>query len=105
MIIQFNTDKTIDGAERHQEFFSDQIEKALERFQSQITRVEVHISDENGKKDGINDIRCLMEARLEGKKPTAVSQQSATIEQSVSGALNKLKAALDTNWGKTHNRS
>ena len=96
MIIQFNTDKTINGDEKHQEFFSDQIANELDRFQSHITRIEVHLTDQNGKKEGINDIRCLLEARIEGRKPIAVSDQADTVEQAVSGAIDKLKAALNT---------
>lgn len=103
MKIQINTDKTIDGSERHMDYFSDQIAKELDRFQSHISRIEVHISDENGKKDGINDIRCLLEARLEGRKPIAVSDQADTIELAVSGAIDKLKAAVETIVGRMQN--
>ena len=96
MIIQFNTDKTINGDVKHQEFFSDQIANELDRFRSHITRIEVHLTDQNGKKEGINDIRCLLEARIEGRKPIAVSDQADNVEQAVSGAIDKLKAALGT---------
>lgn len=36
-----------------------------------ISRVEVHLSDEDGKKGGQNDKRCMMEARLDGRQPAA----------------------------------
>ncbi|WP_323758391.1 HPF/RaiA family ribosome-associated protein [Roseivirga sp.] len=103
MKIQFNTDKTIQGDERHEGYFTDQIAKELDRFQSHITRIEVHISDENGKKEGIKDIRCLLEARIEGRQPIAVSDQANTIEQAVSGAIHKLKASLGTILGRLQN--
>ena len=103
MKIQFNTDKTIVGDERHEGYFTDQIVKELDRFQSHITRIEVHISDENGKKEGIKDIRCLLEARIEGRQPIAVSDQANTIEQAVSGAIHKLKASLDSILGRLQN--
>ncbi len=96
MKIQINTDKTIKGDERHQAFFTDLISEELKRFESRISRIEVHLSDENGKKDGVNDIRCLLEARIEGKPPIAVSCQDNTVELSVSGAIEKLKSSLDT---------
>lgn len=96
MKIQFNTDKTVSGDERQQDFFTSQISDELKRYQSEITRIEVHISDENGKKEGINDIRCLIEARLEGKKPIAVSCQADTVELAVSGSIEKLKTTLKT---------
>ena len=96
MKIQFNTDKTINGDERHQTFFTSQIAEALKRYQSHITRIEVHLSDQNGKKEGMNDIRCLLETRLEGRQPIAVSCREETVELAVSGAIDKLKTSLDT---------
>ncbi len=47
--------------------------------------IEVHLSDENSNKECMNNILCLLEARLEGRKPMAVS-----------GAIDKLKSALET---------
>lgn len=103
MKIQFNTDKTISGEERNQDFFSSQISKGLNRYESYITRIEVHLSDENGKKEGRNNIQCLLEARIEGRKPIAVSNQSETTELAVSGAIDKLKASLETILGRIQN--
>lgn len=100
MKIQFNTDKTINGAERHQDFFISQIAEELERYQSVISRIEVHVSDENGRKKGINDIRCLLEARIEGKQPIVVTCQADKFDQAVSGAIEKLKASLETILGR-----
>ncbi len=96
MKIQFNTDKTISGEERNEDFFTSQIKEELSRFESHISRIEVHISDENGKKDGLNDMRCLLEARIDGMQPIAVSAQDDTVEKAVSGALDKLKSSLKT---------
>ena len=60
MIIQYNTDNTINGDQRNQVFFTNLIAEELEKYNNEITRLEVHISDENGEKSGINDIRCLI---------------------------------------------
>ena len=100
MKIQFNTDKTINGDEKQQEYYTTMIADELDRFKSQITRIEVHLSDENGKKDGLNDMKCLLEARLEGMQPIAVSCQADTVEQAVSGAIDKLKTSLETIIGR-----
>jgi len=100
MKIQFNTDKTINGDEKHEHHFTSLITKELKRFESHITRIEVHLSDENGGKEGLNDIRCLLEARLEGRQPIAVSCQDNTVEFAVSGAIDKLKASLETILGR-----
>lgn len=96
MIIQINTDKSIKGDQRNQDFFKSQIVENLKRFQSHITRIEVHLSDENGNNEGENDIRCLLEARLEGRQPIAVTHQADNVEQALSGAIGKLKGSLQT---------
>jgi len=103
MKIQINTDKTINGNERQDRHFTSLIEDSLRRFQSHLTRIEVHLSDENGSKKGLADIRCLLEARPEGKQPVAVSYQAETVESAISGALEKLKAVLDTLFGRMQN--
>lgn len=103
MTIQFNTDKNVGGTEEFVAPFVAQIEDELKRFSSHITRIEVHLSDENGKKEGINDMRCLLEARLEGRQPIAVSNQAGTNEEAISGALDKLKTSLETTLGRLSN--
>jgi len=47
----------------------------------------VHLSDENGDKTGGNDKRCLMEARLEGRQPIAITHESETIDEAIEGRL------------------
>ena len=100
MIIQFNTDSNIDGSERTNAYFTQTISDSLERFNSYITRIEVHVTDENAQKKGKNDHRCMIEARLEGRQPLAVTDNADTVEQALKGALDKLKASLDTVIGR-----
>jgi len=100
MIIQFNTDNNIEANERLSGYLNTVLSEGLSRFSSHITRLEVHLTDENGNKEGKNDKRCLLEARLEGLQPIAVTNHDNTIEQSVNGALEKLKAALDSAIGR-----
>ena len=52
--------------------------------------MEVHLSDMNGHKDGLNDKRCLLEARVEGRPPIAVTAEEDSYELSVSAAIEKL---------------
>lgn len=96
MIIQFNTDKTIKWDQRHDEHFTELVKEELDRFSDHITRIEAHISDENGPKGGVHDIRCLLEVRIEGRQPIATSDQNDTIELAVSGAIEKMQASLKT---------
>jgi non-homologous end joining protein Ku len=65
--------------------------KKLNRFSEYITRIEVHLSDENGGKEGQNDKRCMIEARLEGRQPITVKAHADSHEQSVADAIEKLK--------------
>ncbi|BCD99348.1 HPF/RaiA family ribosome-associated protein [Marinagarivorans cellulosilyticus] len=100
MKIQFNTDANIHGTEELAARVSDSIEHALDRYQSHITRVEVHISDESKGKSGLHDHRCMLEARLEGRQPVAVTEHAATLDQAVNGAAKKLAHRLETVLGR-----
>jgi hypothetical protein len=80
MQVQLNTDRqiTVDDELTHQ--VEAVVESVLGRFADRITRVEVHLSDENSHKGG-DDKRCMLEARLAGLEPMAVSHQAATLPQ------------------------
>lgn len=106
MLIQINSDHSIDVTERLTAHLESLVTGELERFTTQITRIEVHLSDINGNKGGDTDKRCLLEARVEGRPPTAVTNLAATVEDAVSGAATKMKRALDHELGKLreHNR-
>ena len=103
MTIQFNTDKNIKGNEAFTTPLIAFITEDLSRFSDQITRVEVHLSDEDGNKDGQKDKRCLLEARLAGMNPIAVTNIADTDEQAVEGAVDKLKTSLETILGRLRN--
>lgn len=103
MIIQINTDKNISGTEEFRAPIIALISDELNRFSNQITRVEVHLSDENANKGGINDKKCVLEARLEGLKPVAVTNKADTVELAIDGAIDKLKNSLTTMLGRLKN--
>ncbi len=105
MHIQVNTDSNIEGNEQLAQQVEAAVKDALDRFSAQITRVEVHLSDENSdKKGGAEDKRCLLEARLAGLQPIAVSDEAATLDQAVEGAVEKLKRSLDSTLGRLDTR-
>ena len=95
MKIQVNTDHNIHGHEATIEQIEATVESALGHLSEHITRVEVHVSDENAKKGGSTDKRCVMEARLEKHQPIAVTEEAATIDAAIDGAAHKLKRLLD----------
>lgn len=101
MQIQFNTDRNIEGREALADQCRGVVENALSRVSDQITRVEVHVSDENSdKKGGHDDMRCMMEARLEGRQPIAVTHQAASVDQAVNGAADKLNRMIESTIGR-----
>lgn len=104
MTIQFNTDKNIKGTENFAAHYVALIESELNKFSDRITRIEVHLSDEDGPKNGVNSKRCVLEARLEHRRPIAVSNQADTLDQAIDGALVKLTTSLETIMGKLSNR-
>jgi len=103
MKIQFNTGKNIVGSEGIRSTLTSIISGELSRFEDHITRLEVHLSDEDSNKNGVNDKRCMIEARLEGMKPIAVTNNADTKEQAVTGAVDKLKSSLNTIQGRLRN--
>ena len=96
MHIQINTDSNIEGREELTSHVKGVVEGALSRFSDRITRVEVHLSDQDSDKSGQDDKRCMMEARLEGRQPTAVTHQAASLGDAVDGAADKLKRSLES---------
>jgi ribosome-associated translation inhibitor RaiA len=101
MYIQINTDHNIEGHQALNAQVSGVVEDALSRFSDHITRVEVHLSDVNSnKKGGDDDMRCMMEARLKGRQPVAITHQAATVDQAVDGAVDKLVSLIESILGR-----
>jgi ribosome-associated translation inhibitor RaiA len=98
--LQVNTDDNIDGGEELSARISTEIHTRLDRFSQHITRIEVHLSDENADKSAGSDKRCLIEARLEGRQPEVASDQAPTLEGAYSGAAKKLQRVLESTLGK-----
>lgn len=100
MTVQFNTDNNINNTEGLRTTFIGLITDELSRFSDHITRIEAHLSDENGSKETPNDKRCVLEARVEGMGPIAATCYADTHYQAVEGAIDKLRSSLDTKLGR-----
>ena len=101
MQVQVNTDGNIDGNETLRQHIDTVVTSAMERFGDRVTRVEVHLSDESSSaKSRKDDMRCLMEARLAGLRPIAVSHQTGDIHQAIDGAVEKLEKIVDRTLGR-----
>ncbi len=96
MQIQVNTDHNITGADTLTDSIREELQHNLQRFDEHLTRLEVHLSDRNSdKRGGGDDIRCLIEARLEGHQPNVVSHDGQNVKQALTGAEHKLTRQLD----------
>lgn len=100
MQIQVNTDHNVEGHEALIHWIESEVRHTLGRFSDHITRVEVHLSDENSDKSGGKDKRCLMEARLSAHQPVAVSHHAGSLSDAFSGAAEKLKRSLESTLGR-----
>jgi hypothetical protein len=100
MRIQINSDKQIVTPATAISFYESEIERLLARFASEITRIEIHLSDLDGPKEGVLDKRCAMEVRLKGKNPISVMHVARKVDSSVRGAAQKMQRLLDTTFGR-----
>ncbi|HEX4163858.1 MAG TPA: HPF/RaiA family ribosome-associated protein [Bryobacteraceae bacterium] len=103
MQIQINSDKNIAVDEAISTFITDELTRALTHFESRLTRVEVHLSDANADKSGPRDKRCLIEVRPRNHQPVTTSDEGSNVEQTVKGAANKMKNALQTLFDRQSN--
>lgn len=103
MTIQFNAGNNLTVHEAFREKLTGQLTEELSRFSENITRVEIYLIDELGDINGINDKGCLLEARVERRKPFVVTDNAGTYEQALSGASGKLNKTLDSIFGTLAN--
>src|SRR5215213_9758260 len=100
MHVEVHTDNHIEGGEELSRQVESEVEGTLGRFGEQIIRVIVQLNDVNGHKSGDRDKRCLMEARIAGHQPVAVSHEAGSLDEAIDAAADKLERSLDHIFGK-----
>ncbi|HVL70501.1 MAG TPA: HPF/RaiA family ribosome-associated protein [Beijerinckiaceae bacterium] len=100
MQIQVNTDDNVAGRDALTRRIETEVGNVVGRFAEQITRLEIHLGDHNAGKSGAQDKRCLIEARLAGRRPEAVSHEADTLEAAWTGAARKLRRSLESTLGR-----
>lgn len=100
MQIQLNTSNGIENKEALERWADEYLNETLARFNQDITRIEVQMSDENSGRKGDADKRCMMEARLNGHDPVAVNHHGQTQDEAFRGATQRLIHLLDHTLGK-----
>ena len=104
MFIQIHTDNQVPSDNERDSRLEDQIRQRLARFEERITDVEVHVSDVNGSRGGNGDLRCTLEARVNGIQPVAVADHGTTVDRAILAAAKKAARALDHQLGKLGDR-
>jgi ribosomal subunit interface protein len=100
MQILVNSSNRIDVTNGLEEHVRANLESELERFSDRLTRVEVHLNDENSIKSGPKDKRCQMEARIKSHDPVSVTHMADSLHLAIDGAASKLSHALEHTLGK-----
>jgi hypothetical protein len=100
--VQVNTARNVKGSHGMNLYVQSTVEASLDRFAERITRVEIHLSDDNGSKSKGDDKRCILEARPAGLQPVVVTHIGATIDEAVDGALQKMEKLLENTFAKLH---
>ncbi len=101
MQVQFNSDSSVMGTENVAERVEASVRAKLARFEDRLTRVEVHVRDENGPKHGANDKACTIEARPRGGRAIGVTEHADTVDNAARLAATKLAQRLDRHFGKS----
>ena len=104
MQIQINSDNNIPMHARLSGLIQADLHRILGRFEDQLTRIEVHLSDENGEKSGSQDKRCALEARPRHYPALTVTNESEDVQIAVSGAAGKMQRLLETTFGRLHDK-
>lgn len=100
MQVQVNTSNGIENKESLERWAGAYLNDQLARFNQDITRVEVQLSDENSCAKGGADRRCTLEARVVGHEPVAASHHAPTQDEAFRGAAQRLIHLLDHTLGK-----
>ena len=96
MLVQVRTDNHVENSESLADRVRTEVEGAVERrFTDQLRRVEVYVQDVNSHKTGSTDKRCTVEAHLAGLQPIAVHNYADTVDEAISGAVDKMVRALE----------
>jgi ribosome-associated translation inhibitor RaiA len=105
MKVQVNTSNDIENKQALERWATDYLNEQLARFDQDITSIEVQMTDENhAAKGGGVDKRCMMEARINGRDPVAVTNYAPDQNLAFRGACEKLAKALDHTFGKLDRR-
>jgi ribosome-associated translation inhibitor RaiA len=100
MQVQFNSDSSVMGTENVAGRIEAAVREKLDRFEDRLTRIEIHVRDENGPKHGADDKSCTIEARPAGGRAIGVTEHASDVDTAARKAANTLAQRLDRHFGK-----
>jgi ribosome-associated translation inhibitor RaiA len=103
MLIQINTDNQLVSDAEANARLEERVRTKLKRYESRLSRVEIHVSDANSHKGGDGDKKVTLEARANGHAPIAVHAEAARVDVAITAAADKAVRALDHALGKLQN--
>lgn len=100
MQVQFNSDSSVMGTENVAERIEAAVREKLARFEDRLSRLEIHVRDENGRKGGGDDKTCMIEARPNGGRPIGVTEHAADVDTAARKAAGTMAQRLERVLGK-----
>ncbi len=101
--IIINSDSNLEVGEPEIAEIEQGLQSKLDRFEDKLTRVVVHLRDENADKtSGQNDKRCMIEARPEGMNSINVSHNAPSVDVAINHAARKLERLLDETFSQAN---
>ncbi len=96
MLVQVNFGD-VEHSEAIKSWVEERVQKQLGHLAERLTRVEVHLRDDNSTaKRSADDKRCVMEARIAGRRPLAVDHTGRDLYKVIDEAAGKLSRAVKT---------
>lgn len=100
MLVQINTDSRVECSEDATAAMEARLRERLARFADRLTRIEVHLRDVDGDRNGPQGIEAKIEVRPAGGEPMVTTDNGADAEAAMAGALRKVVDSLDRAFGK-----
>jgi ribosome-associated translation inhibitor RaiA len=104
MHVNVNTSNGIENKESLERWAAAYLNQHLARFAQDLGGVDVQLTDEHRGSNKGGDKRCMLEARINGRSPVAVTNNGADQDVAFRGAVEKLEHTLDRVLGKLDRR-
>lgn len=105
MQVQVHADDSIQGGESLAQWVQEEINTKMARLKEYVVRVEVFLTGVDAlKSTGGPGKRCVLETRATGRPPIAVNAEAEKVKDAFSGAIEKLRRAVETDLGKVKDK-